>query len=159
MHRLTSLGLFLLFVIVAVAVGGLFIGGDWYQNLNQPSWNPPAMVMASVWAVVYVLMAVSAWMVWDTRRGLAIVPLGLSGLQLLLSICWSWMYFGLHRPGWALAVMTLWLLVALTLVVIFRPIRIEASKLMIPVASWLLFSWVLGFVQWHLNGGGISSLF
>ena len=159
MHRLTSLGLFLLFVMVSVAVGGQFIGGEWYQNMNQPSWNPPAMVMAPVWAVVYVLIAVSAWMVWDTRRRLAMVPLALSGLQLLLSIFWSWMYFGLHRPGWALAVMTLWLLVALTLVMIFRPIKIEASNLMIPVAGWMLFSWVLGFVQWRLNGGGISSLF
>jgi len=159
MHRLASLGFFLLLVVIAVAVGGQFTGGEWYhQVMNQPSWNPPAMVMASVWAVVYVLMAVSAWMVWDTMRGLAAVPLALWGSQLLLSICWSWMYLGLHRPGWALAVMSLWVLVALIVVKIFRPIKLEASSLMMPVAAWLLFSWVLGIVQWHLNGGGIGSL-
>ena len=126
--------------------------------MNQPSWIPPAMLMASVWAVLYVLMGVSAWMVWDARRGLAAVPLAWWGLQLLLSICWSWMYFGLHRPGWAQAVMTLWLIVALIVVRIFRPIKIEASTLMMPVAAWLMFSWVLGLVQWLLNGGGLASL-
>ena len=63
MHRLASLAVFLLLVVIAAAVGGQFVGGDWYQGINQPSWNPPAIVMASVWAVLYVLMAVSAWMV------------------------------------------------------------------------------------------------
>lgn len=159
MHRLASLGFFLLLVVIVAAVGGQFTGGEWYQAVNQPSWNPPAMLMASVWAVLYVLMAVSAWMVWDTMRGLAAVPLAVWGLQLLLSICWSWMYFGLHRPGWAMAVMTIWLLVVLAVVKMFRPIKLEASSLMMPVAAWMLFSWVLGVVQWHLNGGGIGSIF
>ena len=159
MHRLASLGFFLLLVVIVAAVGGQFTGGEWYQAVNQPSWNPPAMLMASVWAVLYVLMAVSAWMVWDTMRGLAAIPLAVWGLQLLLSICWSWMYFGLHRPGWALAVMTVWLLAVLVVVKIFRPIKLEASSLMMPVAAWMLFSWVLGIVQWRLNGGGIGSIF
>ena len=159
MHRLASLAVFLLLVVVAAAVGGQFVGGDWYQGMNQPSWNPSAMVMASVWAVLYVLMAVSAWMVWDTMRGLARVALAWWGLQLLLSIAWSWMYFGLHRLGLSLAVMSLWLLVALIVVRTFRAIKLEASSLMMPVAGWLLFAWVLSFTQWHLNGGGIGSVF
>lgn len=159
MHRLVSLGFFLLLVVIAAAVAGQFTGGEWYQAVNQPSWNPPAMLMASVWAVLYVLMAVSAWMVWDTMRALAAVPLAMWSLQLLLSICWSWMYFGLHRPGWALGVMTLWLLVVLAVVKLFRPIKLEASSLMMPVAAWMLFSWVLGAVQWRLNGGGLGSIF
>lgn len=159
MHKLASLAVFLLLVVIAAAVGGQFVGGDWYRAMHQPYWNPPAMVMASVWAVLYVLMAVSAWMVWDAMRGLARVALAWWGLQLLLSIVWSWMYFGLHRPGWSLAVMSLWLLIVLVVIRTFRPIKLEASSLMMPVAAWLLFAWVLNFVQWHLNGGGIRSVF
>jgi len=140
-------------------VGGQFVGGDWYQGIIQPSWNPSAMVMASVWAVLYVLMAVSAWMVWDAIRGLASVALAWWGLQLVLSICWSWLFFGLERPGWALAVMSMWLLAALIVIKTFRSIKLEASSLMMPVAVWLLFFWVLNFVQWRLNGGGIGSIF
>lgn len=58
-----------------------------------------------------------------------------------------------------MAVMTIWLLVVLAVVKMFRPIKLEASSLMMPVAAWMLFSWVLGVVQWHLNGGGIGSIF
>ena len=159
MHRLVSLAVFLLLVVIAAAVAGQFVGGDWYQDMQQPSWIPSAMVMASVWAVLYVLMAVSAWMVWDSMRGLARVALGWWGLQLLLSICWSWMFFGLNRIGWALAVTSLWLMAVLVVIKTFRSIRVEASSLMMPLAAWLMFFWVMGFTQWHMNGGGIGSIF
>jgi tryptophan-rich sensory protein len=69
------------------------------------------------------------------------------------------MFFGLHRPGFSLVVMGLWLLVVLIVVRAFRSIKLEASSLMMPVAGWLLFAWVLNFVQWRLNGGGIGSIF
>jgi benzodiazapine receptor len=159
MHRLASLAIFLVLVVIAAAVGGQFVGGEWYQGMVQPSWNPSAMVMASVWAVLYLLMAVAAWMVWDTKRGLAIVPLSWWGLQLLLSICWSWTFFGLERIGWSLGILGLWIIAVLMVIKTFRSVKLEASSLMMPVAVWLLFKWVLNFAQWHLNGGGLGSIF
>jgi benzodiazapine receptor len=158
MHRLISLAVFILLVILTAAATGQFVGGDWYLAMKQPSWNPSAVVMASVWAVLYVLMAVSAWMVWDSMRSLARVALGWWGLQLLLNICWSWVYFGLHRPGWALAVIALWLLVVIIVIRVFRSIKLEASSLMMPVAVWLLFISALNFVQWRINGGGLETI-
>lgn len=159
MHSLFSLGSFLLLVVIAVVAGGQFTGGEWFLQMQQPAWNPPAMLMGLAWAVVYVLMAVSAWMVWEARRGLAMVALGLWSLQLLLSVGWSWIYFGLHRPGWAVGVMSLWLAVSVLVYMSFLPIRSEAARLTLPVMAWLLFSWLLNVVQWYLNGGGLSSLF
>ena len=159
MERLLSLTIFLALVVITSAIAGQFVGADWYLTVKQPTWNPPAMVMASVWAVLYVLMAVSAWMIWEAKRGLAYGALGWWVLQLLFNMCWSWVFFGLHRPGWALALMSLWLLVVLMVIKSFRPIKQEASGLMMPVAVWLLFSWALSFVQWHLSGGGIDSIF
>jgi len=159
MQRLISLSVFLLLVLAAAAVGGQFVGGEWYQAMNQPDWNPSAMVMAAVWAVLYALMAVAAWMVWEAMRGLAQTPLAWWGLQLLLSVVWSWMFFGLHRVGWSLGVMVLWLLVVLITIKAFRPIKLEASSLMMPLAAWLLFTLALNFNQWVMNGGGLSSIF
>jgi len=158
MQRLIALSVFLLVVVAAAAVGGQFAGGEWYQAMNQPAWNLPALVMAFAWAVVYVLMAVAAWLVWDSMRNLAQAALGWWGLQLLLSVIWSWTFFGLHRIGWSLGVMGLWLLVVLVTLRSFRSIRFEASSLMIPVAIWLLFVLVLNFTQWSINGGGFGSL-
>ena len=159
MHRLVSLAVFLLLVVIAAVVGGQFVGGEWYLYVLKPSWSPSAMVMASAWAVLYVLMAVSAWMIWDTMRGLARVALGWWGLQLLFSICWSWMFFGLHRVGWALGLLSLWIPVVVIVIRTFRPIKQEAATLMLPLAAWLVFLWVLNFFQWNMNGGGLGSIF
>ena len=158
MHRLVSLAVFIALVIVAAAVAGQFVGGDWYQGLSKPSWTPSAMIMASVWAVLYVLMAVAAWLVWETRRGLASVALACWGLQLLLGIAWSWVFFGMHRVGWAFAVVSLWIMTVLIVIRLFRSIRAEAASLMIPLAAWLVFLWVWCFSQWYLNGGGLGSI-
>lgn len=159
MNRLVSLAVFLSLVSFTAAVAGLFVGGDWYYAMSKPAWNPSPMLMALVWAVLYVLMAFSAWMVWDSMRDLARVALGWWGLQLLLNIAWSWMFFGLHRIGWALAVSSLWLLVVVIVIRSFRPVRQEAANLMMPLAAWLVFMWILNFYQWHLNGGGLGSVF
>ncbi len=160
MPRMIALVVFMLLVVATAALSGQFVGGDWYhQRMNQPVWNPPPVVLTSVWAVLYVLMGVSAWMVWEARRGLARVALGLWGLQLILGVGWSWMYFGLHRIGWALPVLGLWLLVVVAVIVTFRAIKREASSLMMPLSAWLLFTLVLNFVQWQLNGGGTTSIF
>jgi benzodiazapine receptor len=158
MQRLISLSVFLLIVIIAAALSAQFSGGEWYGAMLQPSWNPSALVMASVWSILYILMAVSAWMVWDTMRGLAHDAHGWWGLQLLLGIAWSFAFFGIHRVGWSMAVMIAWLLVVLKTIKAFRSIKLESSSLMMPVAAWLLFSLALNFSQWQLNGGGIGSL-
>jgi len=159
MYRTISLAVLLFIVVISAAVAGMFVGGRWYLTMNKPSWNPSAMIMASAWAVLYVLMAVSAWMIWDAMRGMARVALALWSLQLLLGIAWSWMFFGLHRIGWAMAVMLLWLLVVAMVIKTFRPLKPEASTLMMPQAAWLIFMAVLNFYHWHLNGGGLGSIF
>lgn len=158
MQKLISLFVFLLIVIVAAAAGGEYVGGDWYLAMQKPAWNPSALAMASVWALLYILMAVSAWIVWESLRGLAKTALAWWGLQLLLGIAWSWTFFGMHRIGWSLAVMGLWLLVVLLTTKSFRSISAGASNLMLPVTAWLLFALVLNFTQWQLNGGGLHSI-
>lgn len=159
MQNLLSLAVFLLLAVAAAFAGGQFIGGEWYLIVQQPFWNPPPLLMALLWGLYYVLIAVSAWMVWQAMRGLAAGALSLWGLLLLLGVTWSWMYFGLHRPGWALGPMSLWLAAGVLVLRAFRPIAPETLRLMLPAVAWLAFSWLLNLVQWFKNGGGLNSLF
>jgi len=158
MQRLIALSIFIFIVVLVAAVGSQFVGGEWYQAMHQPVFSPPAIVMASIWAVVYVLMAVAAWLVWDSKRGRGQIALSGWGLQLLLSIAWSWVFFGLHRVGWSLPVIGLWFLVVLITAKSFKSIRLEAGSLMLLAAGWLLFVLTLNFTQWLMNGGGLRSL-
>ncbi len=126
--------------------------GAWYAELNKPSWTPPNWVFAPVWSLLYVAMAVAAWMVWQERglRGGAL-PLGLFGLQLLLNVAWSVVFFGLRRPGAALAeIAGLWLAVVATAIA-FGRVAPAAGYLMVPYAGWLTFAAAVNAVIWRMN--------
>ncbi|QDU96150.1 TspO/MBR family protein [Lignipirellula cremea] len=124
----------------------------WYATIEKPSWNPPDAVFGPVWTTLYLLMAIAAWLVGRSagfRQTAA--PLALFGVQLVLNVAWSWIFFGLHQPGWAFAeILFLWIAIALTTIAFFRSSRI-AGWLMTPYLAWVTFASVLNFAIWQLN--------
>ena len=156
-HRYASLAVFLLLVIVAAFFGSSFEAGEWYHNtMNKPSWTPPAWLFGPVWAVLYLLMALAAWKVWMTEHYARLGALAWWAIQLALNAAWSWLFFGLHRPGWALAEMTVLIVAVLLCMRAFRQLSRPAAKLMVPYLIWLIFAWILNLVLWTINGGVFS---
>lgn len=148
-----GLGGWLLITFVAAAIGSLFAPGEWYAGLVKPAWNPPNWIFGPVWTVLYILMAVAAWLVWK-RYGLvgATVPFVLYVVQLVLNAGWSWLFFGLHRPGAAFVeIVVLWVAILSTAVLFFRLER-AAGILLIPYLLWVSFASVLNYTLWRLNG-------
>ena len=152
------LGLIVLIVIcfAAAGIGGAVTTpkiGNWYATLAKPSWNPPSWVFGPVWSALYFCMAIAAWLVW--RQGGfsgATVPLTLFGVQLLLNLLWSCLFFGLRSPGLAfLDVLLLWATIAATMVMFWQRSMI-AGILFVPYLAWVSFASVLNFVIWRLNG-------
>lgn len=137
----------------AGAVGAQFTPGTWYAGLAKPAWTPPGWVFAPVWTTLYLLMAVAAWLVtlngeWRQRR----LPLALFILQLAVNAAWSWLFFGLQRPDWALLnILVLWGLVSVT-VVLFLNTRWVAGILLLPYWGWLTLAAALNAAIWRLNG-------
>lgn len=157
--RLQWIGLIL---FVAACLGAGVLGAiattpeidGWYQTLAKPTWNPPDWVFGPVWTTLYVLMAIAAWLVWRPAgfRG-APTPLALFVIQLFLNIVWSWVFFGGHQPGWALAeIVVLWGVIVATTVAFFRRSQ-AAGWLMVPYLAWVSFASVLNFAIWRLNAG------
>lgn len=159
MQRLLTLMVFIVLVVMTVAFGSQFVAGNWYQGLLWSGWAPPVLVLVIAWSVVYVLLATSAWMVWDSAQSIAYKALTWWFMQLIASVVWSWLIFDLHRVGWAMVVMGLWLLLSLITIKSFRALRPQASSLMMPVAVWLVFALALNINQWLNNGGGLGSIF
>ncbi len=135
----------------AAAVGARFKPGTWYAGLRKPAWNPPSWLFAPVWTLLYAMMAVAAWLVWR-ETGLS-REIGLFVLQLVLNALWSWLFFGLHRPGLALAdVLALWLAILATHVA-FDHVRPLAGWLLLPYLAWVTFAAALNAALWRLNRG------
>ncbi len=124
----------------------------WYAALNKPAWTPPAWVFGPAWTLLYLMMAVAAWLVWR-RRGFAgaRLPLALFLVQLALNALWSYCFFGLRRPGLALVeIMFLWLAVFATMLSCWR-VAHPAGWLMWPYLLWVTFAAFLNLSISRLN--------
>lgn len=146
---------FLIICFAAVAIGGIVSGpatDGWYDTLVKPSWQPPAWVFGPVWTVLYLLMAIAAWLVWRPAGARsAAAPLSLFAIQLVLNVAWSWIFFYLQWPGWAvLELVVLWLAIAATTLAFYRRSKLAAA-LMLPYIGWVTFAGVLNFTIWRLN--------
>lgn len=127
----------------------------WYKTITKPSWNPPDSVFGPVWTTLFVMMAVAAWLVWKPAGFKArVMPLTLFLVQLVLNVAWSWIFFGMHQPGWAFAeIVILWGAILLTTMAFFRCSR-TAGWMMVPYLAWVSFASVLNFTIWRMNTGG-----
>src|SRR6188472_3155697 len=103
MNRFVSVILVLILVLGGVLVlGGLTVPGGWYAGLNKPSFNPPPWLFGPVWTVLYILIAVAGWRVWQRDR--AGWPMRLWWAQLVLNFLWTPVFFALHQIGVSLVV-------------------------------------------------------
>jgi len=144
----------LLLSFAAAAIGALVSvqAADFYRQLAQPSWAPPASVFGPVWSVLYVLMGVAAWLAWreggwHRQRGVLVLFV----LQLAVNALWSWLFFGWHRGALAFAdIVLLWLLIVATVIGFWR-VRPLAGALLLPYLGWVSFATALNFAVWQLN--------
>lgn len=147
-----GLGAWLLLCYGAAAFAGHFTVGEWYGQLAKPLWTPPDVVFAPVWTVLYGMMAVAGWLMWTHRRiSSGQAARNLFALQLVLNVAWSWLFFGLERPGLALVdVVLLAVAVAATVTAFWRVHRLS-GVLLLPYLAWVLFAGALNFGIWRLN--------
>jgi benzodiazapine receptor len=133
-------------------IGSCFTVGEWYADLSKPSWNPPNWLFGPVWAVLYLLMAISAWLVWKKAgfKG-ATVPLIIFLVQLVLNAAWSWLFFGLHEIAIAFIEIVVLLLAILICTILFWRIIAISGILLVPYLIWVAFAAVLNYKLWHLN--------
>ena len=105
-----------------------------------------------VWTALYAAMSIAAWRVWrrgggQARRG----PLALFVSQLVLNFAWSFIFFGAHQIGWALAdILMLWILIALT-IRRFAAIDPAAAWLLAPYLAWVTYAAALNAAIYRLQ--------
>lgn len=150
------LALFVAACFAAAGLGSLITTprlDGWYAGLEKPFFNPPSWVFGPVWTVLFLAMAVAGWLVWR-RTGFsgAGVAFVLFGVQLVLNVLWSTLFFGLKSPGAALIeIVFLWLAILATLMA-FRQASRAAALLFVPYLVWVTFASVLNLEIWRLNG-------
>jgi translocator protein len=153
------------FIKLVVSIAAPFLAGGigsfftmpaipgWYAELAKPALNPPSWVFGPVWTLLYILIGVSFFLVWQRgfgdergRRALAVFI-----VQLALNAIWSVVFFGLQSPGAALIIIAaLWLSIIWMAYEFYHHRRL-AAYLLIPYLLWVSFASYLNYAIWVLN--------
>ena len=125
----------------------------WYAALQKPSFTPPNWLFAPAWGTLYLLMGISAFLIW--RKGLdnsqVKRALFIFAIQLALNALWSVVFFGLESPLYGvIVIVALWIAILLTMLKFFK-ISAVAFWLLLPYLLWVTFAAVLNISVWILN--------
>lgn len=124
--------------------------GLWYNSLNKPIFNPPDYVFGPVWTVLFLLMGVSLYIIWNQPE-LDKKAIGVFGAQLILNMGWTFLFFGLKSPLAAFVeIIVLWLAILATILMFYR-ISNAAGWLLVPYIIWVTFAAVLNLFILILN--------
>lgn len=124
----------------------------WFATINKPSFNPPNEIFGPVWTILYLLMGISLFIVWnapdDWSRKKAIVVFF---LQLFFNFWWSLIFFSFHLLFAAIVdIVILWFLIVY-MIRSFKEVKPAAGYLNIPYILWVSFATVLTVSIWKLN--------
>jgi len=154
--KILKLMMAILFCQVVGVVGSLFTYPSiqtWYATVRKPDFTPPNWVFAPVWITLFVLMGVSAYLIWNEglqNRNVRVALL-IFGIQLVLNMLWSFLFFKLQSPLYAFfEIIILWVVIILTITNFFKISKI-AGLLLIPYIIWVSFAAILNFSIVRLN--------
>jgi len=145
-----------LFCVIAGSLGSVVTitgPGSWYEGLLKPTFQPPNWIFAPVWTTLFIMMGIALYLVWN--EGLQnpnVKPaLAVFGLQFILNILWSFLFFGMQSPFLGLAgIIILWFLILATIALFFR-VKRSAAFLLVPYILWVSFAMFLNYTIWALN--------
>ena len=146
-------------ILISLGVGGLsalLVRNQFgmYEQINTPPLSPPSILFPIVWSILYVLMGISAAMIYKTEEANDAdrkTALWLYGIQLFFNFCWSPVFFGLEWYLFAFIwLMIMWVII-IVMIIKFYSINKTAAYLQIPYLLWTTFAAYLNLGVYILN--------
>lgn len=149
----------LISILVPLAVGMLsgYLTHDgvtgWYVTAAKPAFNPPDWIFAPVWIALYISMGIALYLVWKSNAEARVKKMAVLAfaVQLVLNFCWSFIFFKMQEPGWALVeIIALWSAIV-WMIVVFTRARSVTGWVLAPYLLWVSFAVLLNYNIWELN--------
>ena len=142
-------------ILIPIAVGtlsALFSGNmSLYSTINKPPLSPPGFLFPIVWIILYILMGISSYLIYESDGPNKSNALITYAVQLFFNFWWSIIFFRFSLYLFAF----LWLLVMIFLITVmiyqFYQIKPLSAYLQIPYLLWCLFAAYLNFMIYRLN--------
>lgn len=146
-------------VIITLSIGGVASFFTipqikrWYIFLQKPVFNPPNWLFGPVWTILYIMIGISAYLIWiDKRDHVSFIKARtIYIIQLVFNFSWSIVFFGMHQILIALIVIVLlWVSIVINIKA-FSKINKLAAWLLVPYLLWVSFASLLNFYICILN--------
>ncbi len=155
MGSLKSLAVISVACFVTALIGGKVTAPQiptWYAGLKKPKWTPPRLAFPIVWPFLYILIAISGWLLWESvpseGRTLAVFAFV---VQLALNAIWSPVFFGAHKIFAGLIVIIILDVAIVVTIAAAWPVENWASLLLLPYLAWTAFATALNARIWTSN--------
>lgn len=122
-----------------------------YAMLEKPSFAPPSWLFPIVWGVLYILMGISAYIIYDSFCSNRTNAIRLYGIQLALNFLWPIIFFNLKLYFFAFIwILSLWVAIILMTISFYRCNKF-AAYLQIPYLLWVTFATLLTYAVAVMN--------
>ena len=125
---------------------------SWFDLLNKPFLNPPSVIFAPVWIILYgtLLISLILYSIKPSTKS------KLNGyiyfiMQLLLNLSWSPAFFELQNIKLALVIVILLDIFAVLTLIKFLKISKTAGIILVPYVLWIFFATYLNIGYLVLN--------
>lgn len=149
----------LIISILITLGGGLIIGfitnnaDKQYVNLNKPIFAPPNWVFPIVWSLLYILIGLAAYRIYELRKQGKNTKNALVyySTQLILNFLWPIIFFKLQLYGVAFIELVILLVFIFITTIKFFKVDKVAGFLMLPYILWSLYASILNLFIWMMN--------
>ena len=152
--KITDLLLFIIGTGIVGAVSSLLSEGNFkqfYDSLEKPPLSPPGWVFSVAWVILYILMGISAFLIFDSDHPDKNSALKIYFVQLFINFLWSPVFFRFKSIIGAAVVVTAMLVAVWVMIKAFFRIRKSAALINIPYLAWTVFAAYLTYGFLLLN--------
>lgn len=122
-----------------------------YSQAVQPKLAPPPVVFPIVWSILYVLMGISSYMIYESKSIRKEKSLYVYYIQLILNFAWPFVFFSGKMFLVAFFILLLLWGMVIWMTGLFYKIKPLAAYLQIPYLIWLGFAAYLNLSIGFLN--------
>jgi len=136
-----------LIVSIAISLGVGALSGyltkdsmSLYQELVKPPLTPPGWIFPVVWTILFVLMGISAYLIYVSDSKDKNQALQIYAIQLMLNFIWSLAFFNMQAYLLAFVILILLWISIIAMIKSFYEINPLAGKLQVPYLLWVTYA-------------------
>lgn len=143
-------------ILLSLTIGGLSAlstanNMNVYDKINTPPLSPPGWLFPVVWTILFILMGISAAIIFTSNATQKDDALFVYAVSLVLNFSWSIFFFNMLSFIVSFIILVaLWLSIIITIIKYYK-INKASAWLQLPYLLWVTFAGYLNFAIILLN--------